>query len=139
MHFSTITALFAATVLGVPTEPLLNTRSWTGPESGLHVRNMGDQGDGFYLAVFNEPGVADVQFKAASELNTTSPVETLSTRDGDGLAKRAGTTCSGRKSIDLGTLNAANIQLANNANAQGSFGFHAWGWVSSSSLRNPQE
>jgi hypothetical protein len=129
MRFSTIATLFVAGALGAPTEQL-NTRSWTHPESGLQVRGLGDQGDGVYLAVFDKRGVADVQFTPMSELNLTAPVEMRSTENHDGLAKRAGTTCSGKFTHSLSDLDAANVQLANNADAQHNYGKHAWGWVS---------
>ncbi|KAF3029585.1 hypothetical protein E8E12_000550 [Didymella heteroderae] len=122
MQFSTIALLFAATVLGAPTESLT--------ASGLRMRGEVDQGEGFYLAVFNnETGVADVEFTPLSELVTIAPVEeATSTVDERSLLKRA-TVCSGRRSINLGQLDDANRQLASNANAQGWYNKGANGWV----------
>lgn len=131
MRFAELIAIFTAAVLGAPAESGLNKRSWTSPESGLHVRGLGYQGDGFYLAVFNDSGVADVQFTPVEELNATSPAGDVSRRDEDGnaLAKRAGTTCSGKSSGNLYNLDWANWKLAQNADAVHNYGYHAWGWV----------
>jgi hypothetical protein len=126
MQFSTIALLFAATVLGAPAESLT--------ASGLRVRGEIDQGEGFYLAVFNnETGIADVEFTPLAELAAIAPVEeATSAVDERSLLKRS-TSCSGRRSINLGQLDDANRQLANNANAQGWYNKGANGWVSNAS------
>ncbi|KAI4594762.1 hypothetical protein KJ359_007565 [Pestalotiopsis sp. 9143b] len=131
MRFAEFITIFAAAAFGAPTDSGLNKRSWTSPETGLHVRGLGYQGDGFYLAVFNESGVADVQFTPMEDLNATTPAGDISRRDDDGnaLAKRAGTTCSGKYSGNQANLNWANWKLASNADAVHNYGFHAWGWV----------
>lgn len=123
MQFSTITLLFAATVLGAPTDSVT--------ASGLRMRGAIDQGEGFYLAVFNnETGVADIEFTPLTELAAIAPVEdATSTIEERSLLKRA-TTCSGRRSVNLGQLDEANRQLARNANAQGWYNKGANGWVS---------
>lgn len=131
MHFSALTILFATTVLGVPTKSPLEARSWTISKADLHTSN--DQGDGFYLATFNESNIAEVKFTPfATDLTARDPIEGLTTRSTVNLAKR-GTECSGRYSGDLPTLDAANRELANNANGK-NYNKGAWGWVSTSSL-----
>jgi hypothetical protein len=42
----------------VPNKSVLEARSWTASESDLRMSH--DQGDGFYLAVFNESKIAEV-------------------------------------------------------------------------------
>ena len=124
MHFATFATLFAAAaVLGVPTEP-------TEPTSITSLADdVFDQGDGFYLASYNEAGTIDVDFTPMAELDTTSPATQLTTRSMHTLIKRE-TVCSGRNSVALATLDAANVQLARNADAQRNYGAGAWGWVS---------
>jgi hypothetical protein len=123
MHFSTITLAFAAAVLGAPTETTLG--------SGLRVRGDLDQGDGFYLAVFNETGVADIEFTPMANLKARAPVEEVTAAHSGNLLKR-GTVCSGRRSGNLAQLDDANVALARNAAAQGWYERGAHGWVSSS-------
>jgi hypothetical protein len=130
MHISALTILFATAVLGVPTKSALQARSWTATESELRASH--DQGEGFYLAIFNESGIAEVQFTPLAELATRTPVEDLFARSTDDLAKR-GTECAVRYSPNVAVLDDANRQLANNANGK-TYGKGAWGWVSSSSL-----
>jgi hypothetical protein len=125
MRFSAIALLVAPTVLGAPTDFSQNS---------VQPQQL-DQGDGFYLAIFNDSGIADIYFTPESELQTRSHVLGLETRSADSLFKRAH-TCSGRKSGDLGTLDAANVELAVNTNARGNYPKGAWGWVSAS-LLNP--
>ncbi|KAJ8115021.1 hypothetical protein OPT61_g3232 [Boeremia exigua] len=122
MQFSTIALLFAATVLGAPTESL--------SASGLVMRGEVDQGEGFYLAVLNNAtGIADVEFTPLAELASIDTDGTATSAvDERNLLKR-GTTCSGRRSINLGELDRANVQLANNANAQGWHDKGHVGWV----------
>lgn len=121
--------------LAIPTNPVIEARTWTSPELGLLVTNVGYQGDGFYSAFFNESGVAEVTFTPLSRLpagesDVSVSVDTLSARDSN-LDKRA-TTCAGRYTNDQGELDRANEQLRNNAvnmADQGKKGH--WGWVSS--------
>jgi hypothetical protein len=87
------------------------------------------QGDGFYLAVFDEAGVANVTFTPKAELLARSapPVsENLAARAVSTLSKRS-TTCAGR-STRVEDLDWANVQLANNANNHW-YDKGAWGWV----------
>jgi hypothetical protein len=98
MHWSTITMLFAATVLGVPAPVLVKRELSILPEQI-------QQGDGFYLAVFDEAGVASVS--------------TLSKRE---------TVYHGRTS-NVGDLDWANGELANHANNKW-FDARTWAWVS---------
>jgi hypothetical protein len=124
MHFSAVILAFTAAVLAFPTETTL--------ASGLHVRGDLDQGDGFYVAVFNSDGVADIEFTpmAAAKFKARAPVsEVPSAHSGSNLFKR-GTVCSGRRSGNLAQLDDANVALARNAAAQGWYDKHAWGWVS---------
>lgn len=125
MHFSTIILAFAATVLAAPMETTLG--------SGLRVRGDLDQGDGFYVAIFNEEGVADIEFTpmAKAKFKARAPVsEVPAAHSGSNLFKR-GTVCSGRRSGNLAQLDDANVALARNAAAQGWYDKHANGWVSS--------
>jgi hypothetical protein len=124
MHFATFVTLFAAAaVLGVPTEP-------TEPTSIASLTDdVFDQGDGFYLASYNEAGTLDVDFTPIAELDTASPAEQLTTRGMHTLNKRE-TVCSGRSSVALATLDAINVQLAQNADGQRNYGAGSWGWVS---------
>lgn len=78
--------------------------------------------------------LADVEFTPLAELAAIAPVEeATSAVDERSLLKR-GTTCSGRRSINLGQLDEANRQLAKNANAQGWYNKGANCWVSHASL-----
>lgn len=135
MHPSTIVLLLSSTALAIPTNPALQTRDWTSPELDIHVTNVGYQGDGFYSAVFNESGVAEVKFTPLSQLHIDEPEvsvssQTLPARDNT-LAKRAGTTCSGRWTNNQGDLDSANSELVNNAvNMPDQGDYHHWGWVS---------
>ena len=125
MQFTTFATLFtAAAVLGAPTEP---TKSMSIAALGETVF---DQGDGFYLASYNDAGALKVNFTPMAELDTTTPpAEHLTTRSTHLLSKRE-TVCSGRTSVNLGNLDAANVQLAKNAAAQVTYNGGAWGWVS---------
>ncbi|USP77968.1 hypothetical protein yc1106_05242 [Curvularia clavata] len=124
MQFTTFATLFtAAAVLGAPTEP---TKSMSIAALGETVF---DQGDGFYLASYNDAGALKVNFTPMAELDTTTPpAEHLTTRSTHLLSKRE-TVCSGRTSVNLGNLDAANVQLAKNAAAQVTYNGGAWGWV----------
>ncbi|KAJ4331442.1 hypothetical protein N0V95_009882 [Ascochyta clinopodiicola] len=123
MHLTSFFTLFAAaTILGAPTEPIESTSITSLAADVL------DQGDGFYLASYNEAGVLDVIFTPIAELETIPPAAQLTTRATHTLGKRE-TTCSGRSSVALGTLDDANRQLATNAAAQGNYGKNSWGWV----------
>ncbi|RYP13366.1 hypothetical protein DL765_006907 [Monosporascus sp. GIB2] len=137
-----IATLLAATVLGLPN---LQRRTWKDHEAGLEIRNVGYQGDGFYLAVFDEDGVASVEFAPASELNMTAPVthdDAPATEiDARALSKRA-PTCDVDHHGNWANMDIANVQLANNAQAaSGGTGYHprlAWGWVSRSEFTYPR-
>ena len=101
-------------------------------ESGLRLRNLGYQGDGFYQAVYDDAGTADVQFTPLADvlanLNITASVETRALAEG-GLSAAAYPICKGRSTNHLPELTAANIVLAQNANAQNFYAKGAWGWV----------
>ncbi|KAH7359738.1 hypothetical protein BKA66DRAFT_445250 [Pyrenochaeta sp. MPI-SDFR-AT-0127] len=121
MRFSTIAMLFAATVLGAPTESVF--------ASGSIMRGEIDQGDGFYLATLNnETGIYDVKFTPLTDLEARAPVGDITPVNRGNLRKRA-TTCSGRRSINLGNLDEANRRLAQNAHNQGWYEKNAHGWV----------
>lgn len=123
MKFLALGALLAISAVSGPTSSLTTFTT----EDGLEIHGVGNQGDGVYLAVFDANGTANVEFIAAED---TAPIENL-TSDiaARSLIKRAGVTCSGRTG-NQGNMDNANIQLANNAQAQRDYGFHAWGWVS---------
>jgi hypothetical protein len=122
--------LFAAAALAAPAPSNnLFARGTAGLDATVY-----DQGDGFYAAVFNESTSAvDVVFTPLSEvdLDTTRP-EALPQLDTRALGKRD-TTCSGAVSFDTPTLDAANVELANNANNRW-YEYKAWGWVCSPPL-----
>jgi hypothetical protein len=119
MHWSALTLLFAATVLGAPAPISAEVELSITPEQRF-------QGDDFYLAVFDDAGVANVTFTPKADLlaRSTAPVsENLAAR---ALSKR-NTVCAGR-STHVGDLDWANVQLANNGNNQW-YNKGAWGWV----------
>jgi hypothetical protein len=124
MHWSTITMLFAATVLGVPAPVLVKRELSILPEQI-------QQGDGFYLAVFDEAGVASVAFTPKAELLTrrasVSTSENVAARTVSTLSKRE-TVYHGRTS-NVGDLDWANGELANHANNKW-FDARTWAWVS---------
>lgn len=101
-------------------------------ESGLRLRNLGYQGDGFYQAVYDDAGAADVQFTplvdVLANLNITESVETRALAEGE-LSAAAYPVCKGRSTSHLPELTAANIGLAQNANAQNFYARGSWGWV----------
>lgn len=93
-----------------------------------------DQGDGFYLATFNESGMADIHFTPMSNLSVRarssrhlerSPSES----PGDKFLALS-TECSNRHTWELYGLDTANIMLAENANNHGAYKRGDWGWVS---------
>ncbi|ROV88676.1 hypothetical protein VSDG_09511 [Cytospora chrysosperma] len=131
-----ITTVLVTSALGLPNR--FQTRTWTDTEMGLEIHNVGFQGDGFYLAIFNDNGAADVEFTPMSELlNTTapfvdaSPASEVSARSA-GIVKRD-PTCDSDHHGNWGNMDIANIQLAKNAAANdGGTGYYpknAWGWV----------
>jgi hypothetical protein len=125
MHWYAVTLLFAATVLGAPT-PVENTLS-----IASDVRN---QGNGFYVATFDEAGVANVTFTPLAILEarnspTSAPVsENLAARSIATLSRR-NTECHGR-SANVADLDSANVNCANNANNK-YYSKNTWVWVSS--------
>ncbi|KAF2690587.1 hypothetical protein K458DRAFT_398606 [Lentithecium fluviatile CBS 122367] len=130
MRFSTFNlttlSMFSATILGSPTIVELVL------ESGLRLRNSGDQGDGSYLVVFNDEGVANVQFtpmaKLVAQLKITTPDEKEAIIPPGDLSASA-TTCDG-STRDLNSLSEANRQLARNSDAWKHYGNRSWGWKS---------
>jgi hypothetical protein len=122
MHWSALTLLFAATVLGAPAPIPADVELSITPEQRF-------QGDGFYLAVFDDAGVANVTFTPKADLlaRSAAPVsENLAARAVNTLSKRK-TVCAGR-STHVGDLDWANVQLANNGNNKW-YNKGAWGWV----------
>lgn len=128
-----ITLLFS----GAFGSPVHSQNSWS--SAGLKIRNTGDQGDGLYLAVFDDNGHATVEFTPFSDLNMTIPdagdeskvADTESEAPANRLSKRNGITCSGRNG-NTAIMDPANRQLASNADGHGQYGRNAWGWVSNS-------
>ncbi|ROV90395.1 hypothetical protein VPNG_10037 [Cytospora leucostoma] len=130
----TTTLLFTC-ALSLPNK--LQTRTWSDTELGLEVHNVGFQGDGFYQAIFDDNGSAEVKFTPMSELlNTTTPVveppNTEISARGAGIVKRA-PTCDSAHHGNWGNMDIANVRLAQNAAANdGGTGYYpknAWGWV----------
>ncbi|ROV96530.1 hypothetical protein VMCG_07772 [Cytospora schulzeri] len=131
-----VTTLLVTSALGLPNK--LQARTWTDAELGLEIRNVGFQGDGFYLAIFDDKGSAEVKFTPMDELlNTTAPVADASPAGGisarkGGIVKRA-PTCDSDHHGNWGNMDIANIRLAENAAANdGGTGYYpknAWGWV----------
>jgi hypothetical protein len=113
LKFLSISALLATSAICAPTSPLKTVTT----EDGLEIHGVGHQGDGVYFAVFDDNGKANVEFIPADE--TVSSEGLTSDLAERSLVKREGITCSGR-----------NGNQANNAQAKGYYGFHAWGWVS---------
>lgn len=130
MKFILLGGLLAAGAIATPTPRL---KTFTTPE-GLTIHGTGHQGDGVYLAVFDANGTGTVEFTPANEHWAEIAATGGSTNDlaTSALTKRAsGTiTCSGRQG-NSANMDTANIQLANNAQASGYYGFHAWRWVRS--------
>jgi hypothetical protein len=123
LKFLSISALLATSAICAPTSPLKTVTT----EDGLEIHGVGHQGDGVYFAVFDDNGKANVEFIPADE--TVSSEGLTSDLAERSLVKREGITCSGRNG-NQGNMDNANVQLANNAQAKGYYGFHAWGWVS---------
>ncbi|KAL4724249.1 hypothetical protein ACLX1H_008862 [Fusarium chlamydosporum] len=125
-----ITLLFS----GAFGSPVHSQNSWS--SAGLKIRNTGDQGDGLYLAVFDDNGHATVEFTPFSDMNMTIPdagdeskvADTESEAPANRLSKRNGITCSGRNG-NTAIMDPANRQLASNADGHGQYGRNAWGWV----------
>ncbi|OAL45674.1 hypothetical protein IQ07DRAFT_635503 [Pyrenochaeta sp. DS3sAY3a] len=118
-------------VMAAPAGPVLATRTWTPSSSDGNIipRDVKDQGDGFYLAHFNGTELEYVEFTPLSEFEPRAAVPHVTAREptSSGLKKRS-TTCSGRRTNNLGDLTRANVALANNGNGKW-YNQHAWGWV----------
>lgn len=136
MKLLALAALFAATAFSAPLNDADTYFSPSGTE--LKIRGTGDQGDGYYLAQFNEEGVADVVFTPYSELNLTAlegqqPVLPAPKDAGDELAARGAGALEGRDaggctgSGYLPDIDQANYDLARLS--QKVFPQHSWGWV----------
>jgi hypothetical protein len=134
MHITTI-AFFstAAAVMAAPSAPILAPQIWTATPSDGNVVPAGikDQGDGFYLAVFNGTELDRVEFTPLNDDVKPLTSADLSVRQSTALEldKRAGTTCGNRYTSNLNDLTKANIQLAQNGDRKW-YDKHAWGWVS---------
>lgn len=131
MKFLAIAAVLAATAFGTPI--VEESDVYVSP-SGLKVRGIGNRGDGYYLAAFNEDKVADIEFTPFSMLNNAAMTETTNATAVAGelaargtLSKRGSTTCSGLSGYQP-DMDEANIQLANNAHGK-TYQKGDWGWV----------
>lgn len=88
-----INTLLVTSALSLPNN--LQTRTWTDTELCLNVHNVGFQGDGFYLAIFDDDGASEVKFTPMGELpdlnSTDSIVDVLPASDisarGAGIVK----------------------------------------------------
>ena len=135
MRASTTVLLFAATALAAPAPKSVAQRDATLVQgtAGLDP-DVFDQGDGFYIASFNESTASlDVSFTPIAELpETSTAVTSPNKRSVFDLRKRA-TTCPGWLSKGVPSLDWANVKLADNVNGK-TFGFEKWGWVRCSCL-----
>lgn len=137
MHI-TIIAFFstAVAVMAAPAAPVLAPQIWTASPSDGNVIPAGikDQGDGFYLAVFNGTELDRVEFTPLN--NDIKPLTSaeVSVRQSTALGlERRATTCGGYTS-NLNDLTNANIQLAKNGDRMW-YDKHRWGWVSQIELQ----
>jgi hypothetical protein len=100
--------------------------------------DLREQGDGFYVATFDEAGNTTVKFTPLAELTPTAEVlanalapltENLVTKSRDSLLKRQSFThCETRQSGDIEKLDHANVQLAHNVNKV-NYLYNHWAWV----------
>jgi hypothetical protein len=125
MKWSTVTTLtlLAGTALGAP---------MASTADGLNIPpNVRDQGDGFYVANYNEAGELNVAFTPLAELTARDPAP--ATEDIVAPASNLGPpgkdeiVCGPGRANNIGDLNAANIQLSNNA--PNGYTTGAYGWV----------
>jgi hypothetical protein len=124
MYLGVIALLLITCILGAPTEHLLARGS-----AALDPKVV-DQGDGFYLAKFdNVTGLHHVEFTPMAELIKRTGVMEPAVESSNNLIKRDGITCSGRATTDVSDLDTANRHLATNANNHGQYEKHDWGWV----------
>lgn len=130
MKFTLVPVVLAAGALAAPSPLEAEKRSWTDAETGLKVDNVGYQGDGVYVAVFDEKNTATVQFTPVAEANLTAPDIAVQSRAAP-LDRRDkyGVTCTGSQGY-FRDIDKANVMLANNAQAHGAYGSEHWGWVS---------
>lgn len=130
MRASTTVLLFAATALAAPAPKSVAQRDATVVQgtAGLDP-SVFDQGDGFYMASFNESTASlDVSFTPVAELSEKSTAVTSPNKRSAFDLKKRDTTCPGWVSNDVPSLDAANVRLADNVNDK-TFGFMQWGWV----------
>jgi hypothetical protein len=120
MRWSFITTLLtlATTALGAPT-------SFTTAEL-IIANELRFQGDGFYMATFDDAGVANVTFTPLAELTTKVPAPVSGIVDSV-LAGPTDTTCSKLRSDNVVDLDAANVALADAA--PNSYNDKGWGWI----------
>jgi hypothetical protein len=132
MYLSVIASLLVTCILGAPTEHLLARGS-----AALDPQVV-DQGDGFYLARFNNvTGVHHVEFTPMAELVKRNGVAEPIVGSDNTLVKRDGISCSGRATTHVDDLDNANRQLATNANNRGQYEKGDWGWVRNSRSSQP--
>jgi len=103
----------------------------------IHARTF-DQGDGFYMASFNnETGIHEVEFSSMEELTKRSFLEPPAATSEDEFSRRIPHNDIARRyddvcvlsSKNVDTLNRANKRLAENAQRHGAYKNNAWGWV----------
>lgn len=130
MYLSAVALLLAACAVGAPT-----ASSLAGGTAILDAKVV-DQGDGFYLAKYNNiTGVHDVKFTPLTALIARADVEERTVEPLYNLAKRGVShACSGRYTDNTANLDAANRQLATNAGNHGQYEKHDWGWVRDTSV-----
>jgi hypothetical protein len=106
------------------------------PKNFTIAKSLMQQGNGLYLATFDDSGKASVEFTPAAQLpaiNSTLPAIniTLTTENPTmmsirALRKRGEVHCDRKDSKNTGDLNWANVQLANNVKGQNYK--YQWGW-----------
>ncbi|KAH5028609.1 hypothetical protein HBI75_135660 [Parastagonospora nodorum] len=106
------------------------------PKNFTIAKSLMQQGNGLYLATFDDSGKASVEFTPAAQLpaiNSTIPAinGTLTTENPTvmsirALRKRGEVHCDRKDSMNTGDLNWANVQLANNVKGQDYK--YQWGW-----------
>lgn len=133
----TILLLALSGVLGAPTSSniRLSPGSWADTSLGLVVHNTGYQGDGIYKAVFNDAGVATVNFTPVEHLNLTIP-SSIANPEPDHTKRQIfegpqyRVTCAkncGNDEGELKELTGYFAQASGNAHTEPS----RWIWVSS--------
>ena len=135
MRASTTFLLLAATALAAPAPKSVAQRDATVVQGTTGIDpSVFDQGDGFYMASFNESTASlDVSFTPVAELPEKSTAVNSPNKHSVFDLRKRDTTCPGWLSKDVPSLDSANVRLADNVNGK-TFGFMDWNWVRCSYL-----